>query len=980
DNTGKDFWLTFHPCWENTGTGNALYIYVSSGVQTTVTLEVPGKGYFIQKPTIANDIIAFEIDPSIGQPYRKTDMVAPDPEKVYDGAGIHVYADQPIIVYGVSRFSYTSDSYLALPVSSLGKEYVVASWPDIGDNGQSFGQYLTSYCEIVAAYDDTKVRFTLGGTSDTRTAGGQKPGETTQWTLYKGDVLLFGSLGNLADLTGSHWSATKPVAAYSGNYCAYVPENAGYCDFMMEAELPVSTWGTEYHYTPIAGRLKNSMIRIFAKEDNTIIYSDGQILDTIKSGGGGLKVDAWISFRADNGTPRPIVFSANKPISVTQYNTGQTDDNIVSDPFQMALTPLEQYQKEIVFNTPGIKGGKGFNINWINIVYKTNDDGTMPDDLMFAQVVGGQFVWKKINSFSPDAGLLFRVPINGHQYACKQLLLPGDGVYKIKSDELFCVYAYGFSPYDSYGHPAFVGLKDLEHNDILPPDPQFRVLGNGTIVAKNNLNDATVEDMPRNSSRSNLAKISMDADSSFNYQFSYQDFIAGVDSATTWTGWVQNPTNEARLVVTFSDRCANDTTITIQYFPINALVTIRPDLDFGNAAIGDTVYKNIWIVNKSKMLTINIDSLRFKLQNQGFDILGKILPITIQPMDSVKYQVRFTATHIGTFIDSLGVNDTSTVNYKAQIKANVPFVNKDFQPPDPQWVFNNCTGSTQGIFSPDSSAIVEDMPQDSTRANLGTIKLNTAASFNFGLSSKDLVPVNPAIKTWKAWVKDLTKDARAVITFTDNVGNDTTITINYFAVSLSLQPDLDFGKLYIGDSLEKNLWVINNSKTGPVLIDSIQLMFKNKGFEVTDVSLPQIIPANVFMQFKISFKATIGGLFIDSVGVGDSCNFYFKSQVKAEVSDSINGVNDLNNANNSITIFPNPASNELRISYNLNANKKVTISIVDVLGNEVYSATEQGLAGTNNTKIDLSALPQGVYYLKLSSGAFSNKKILSIIR
>ena len=117
------------------------YIYIfSSSVQTTVTLEIPGKGYFVEKPTIPNDIIAFELDPSIGQPYRKTDQQAPEPEQVYNGAGFHVYADQPIIVYGVTRFSYTADSYLALPVSSLGTEYIVASWPDIADDGLTFGQ------------------------------------------------------------------------------------------------------------------------------------------------------------------------------------------------------------------------------------------------------------------------------------------------------------------------------------------------------------------------------------------------------------------------------------------------------------------------------------------------------------------------------------------------------------------------------------------------------------------------------------------------------------------------------------------------------------------------------------------------------------------------------------------------------------------------------------------------------------------------
>ncbi|MGA2296281.1 MAG: T9SS type A sorting domain-containing protein [FCB group bacterium] len=102
--------------------------------------------------------------------------------------------------------------------------------------------------------------------------------------------------------------------------------------------------------------------------------------------------------------------------------------------------------------------------------------------------------------------------------------------------------------------------------------------------------------------------------------------------------------------------------------------------------------------------------------------------------------------------------------------------------------------------------------------------------------------------------------------------------------------------------------------------------------------------------------------------------------VSLKVNLLLDAVDDFTNSNNSLTIFPNPASNELKISYNLNANKYVTISIIDVLGNEVYSATEQGLAGTNNSKIDLSVLPQGVYYLKLSAGADALTRIISVIK
>ena len=681
-NAGKDFWCTFHPCWETFGQGNALYIFVSSSAQTTITLEIPGKGYYVQKESIPNDIIAFVIDPSVGQPYRKTDTEPPEQERIYSGAGIHIYADQPLIVYGCTRFSYSSDSYLALPVSSLGMDYIVASWDDIADDGLTFGQYLTSYTEVVAAYDDTKVQYTLGGTPETITAGGMKPGETTHWTLQKGDVLMFGSLGPLADLSGSRWISDKPVACYSGNFCAYVPDDNGYCDFLIEAELPIYTWGTEYHVTPIAGRLKNSYIRIFNSVPNNNIYKNGYKIASLTTAGG-LKNAGWMEMRADTGSPKPIVISADSAISVTQYNCGQTDDNVVSDPFQLVLTPTQQFQKEITFNTPGIKGGKGFTINWINIVYKMDDHGGLPPDLEYAEVSNGDFSWTPIVDFSPDPGQPFAIPINGGIYGCKQLLLPEDGVYKIRANDPFCAYSYGFSPYDSYGHPTCVGLQDAwkmrqgiyEDMDTLPPDPQFIVLKDGSVVGKDSVSEPIVEDMPKNIYRTNLLEIVFHDKESFNYKFSYENFISGYAESTKWSAWVIDPSQEAKAVITFTDKVGNDTTITINHFIPN--YEIYPYFyNYGILKINDTISKNVWLYNRSTTGPLTITSASLKAKNQGFELFSKNMkninfPFTLQPNDSINFKVRFTNNKIGKFYDTISVSDEYDTNDMAVFESEI---------------------------------------------------------------------------------------------------------------------------------------------------------------------------------------------------------------------------------------------------------------------------------------------------------------------
>ncbi len=658
NNAGTEFWITFNPSWETHGALSNLKIYISSQIETNVTVEVTGKGYKRQQTTIPNDIIEFTLTPALGQCYRKTDRQPPQPDTVYPGYGIHVFSDQPIIVYGLSNYEYTSDSYLALPLSSLGKEYVVASWPDISDNGI---QYMTCYTSIVSPYDDNIVSFTMGGTQSSKTAGGQLPGETRNYNLSKGDVLLIGSLGNFADLTGSHIKSTKPFSVISSNFCAFVPDETSYCDYMCEMELPVYTWGKHYFYTPIFGRLKNSMIRIFSKEPGTKLFRDGMEFAYLDSASG-LENMGWISIRADVGEPRPIVFSGNKPIYVEQYNCGQNDDNIVSDPFMMALTPYELFQKEITFNTPCIREIIRFYQNYINIVYKASENDSIPEDMEFANVQGGKFVWKKLSDLDPKPGETFRYLISGKKYFCKTILLPGNGVYKIRAKEPFAAYAYGFSPYDSYGHPASVSLLDLSKSDFLPPKPSF------IDKCYDNIVNAAVEDLPNDSTnRSNLSMIIFHSDSSYNYNFSYDEFIAREDYMTNWNASVIDKSKEARAIITFADAAGNDTTIVIEYEPKDVVIS-SDSMFFGNKEIGtDTTI--IMFVHNYTNSVVNIDSVYLKNKNNGFEILNVTLPDTLQPGDTLFFDVKFNATEEGLFSDSIGV--AGECFYKENLRAIV---------------------------------------------------------------------------------------------------------------------------------------------------------------------------------------------------------------------------------------------------------------------------------------------------------------------
>ncbi|MFH1050673.1 MAG: T9SS type A sorting domain-containing protein [bacterium] len=663
-NVGKEFYFTFIPSWESAGKCD-IKLYISSNVKTKVTIEVEGKGYSKTQSTIPNDIIEFTLVPSIGQAYRKSPWEPPEIEQVWRSASVHVIADDPIICYGVTRYQYTSDAFLALPVNVLGKEYIVASFGDVSAND---GQWLPSYTGITAPYNKTKVFFTMGGTDSSKTAGNLLPGQTSEWTLNQGDVLLIASKGQHAELTGSKIVASKPVSVVSGNFCAYIPIDCGCCDFITEMEMPTHSWGQTYHVSPIIGRKKTSIIKIFAKEDNTVIYKDHNQIGIIRKGGG-VEGTGYLHMRADTSSPRPVVISGEKPISVTQYNTSQLDDDVVGDPFQMLLLPVEQYQKEVTFNTPGIRGGFGFPYNYINLCYESDTFGNIPDDLEIAiyDTKDSVFDWYKLKDTLGKNGTPFANYEFGKQYSSMTFLLPGDGVYKLKADKPLQAYSYGFSWCDSYGHPASVSLKRLDIIDTLPPKTDW------VMDCYGNVNSDTViyvKDKPDEiANRSNIAMINLRSNESYNYKLVHDDFIACADTAIAWRLEVIDNREDAFAVVTFADCAGNDTTIIIQY---NALkVAIEPEpVEFNTYDIPQKIDKLCYLVNKSETSSEKIKSVFLKQKdviknNQGFSLFDSSglnpLPLEfdpwleILPLDAFPLMVRFEASKEGEFFDSIGI-------------------------------------------------------------------------------------------------------------------------------------------------------------------------------------------------------------------------------------------------------------------------------------------------------------------------------------
>jgi hypothetical protein len=82
-----------------------------------------------------------------------------------------------------------------------------------------------------------------------------------------------------------------------------------------------------------------------------------------------------------------------------------------------------------------------------------------------------------------------------------------------------------------------------------------------------------------------------------------------------------------------------------------------------------------------------------------------------------------------------------------------------------------------------------------------------------------------------------------------------------------------------------------------------------------------------------------------------------------------------------VKIFPNPVSTQINISFYLKKDNKVSIKILDVLGNEVITLLEQKLSqGEQSNSFTISSkIPAGFYFVRIVSGNDAVIKRISVI-
>lgn len=682
NNVGTEFIMGFHPNWEDNNTSSGIYIYVCSLVETEVRVTIPyfGDEPYLVKTTKPNEVLEFKISPSLAQPYSRGAgglLSTLQPTQVWNGRGIIVESDDLILCYGFSRFTNSSDGFLALPTHLLGKEYIISSYK--GESVNSY-QSVTPYADIIGVYDNTKVSFKIGGhdSSNIRTLNDKiwLPYSTIHAEINRGDFWLIAAEGILADLGGSKVIADKPISVLSGNHCANIPARNPPCDYLIEQEIPIQNWGLKYPVANINEDKIASIIRVFCKETNTNIYMGGDLVAQMQENWG-TENKAWVEVRSNPDGNIPTIWSGSKPINIVQYNAGIEKDNLFSDPFSVNVIPEEQFRNQIVLFSYENPNNLIYNQNYLSIIYQSDKTDEIPEDILLGNIQDtGEIKWTTLKSIDPEPGIKFEDPDRKDQTIqlySKIITLPNYGKYILSSkSSKIAGYIYGQNECSSYGLSLISSIRDLSKNDNLPPLPTYKL-----DCAGNTIDDFTLvlDRATTNEEKSNLAYIYFNQKNSYNYTFTNEKFISGDDSLAKWGLQTIDPFLDAHAEITFLDRSGNDTTIFIDYIAVK--LDINPKyLDFGVLKVGENVKKELTVknsgINPVILKELILKTVREKLDDQGYKLdFSFDINLPILPGEFRTFSITFTAKEEGDFKDSVGVGDSCLFRFNSFVKVKV---------------------------------------------------------------------------------------------------------------------------------------------------------------------------------------------------------------------------------------------------------------------------------------------------------------------
>jgi hypothetical protein len=346
----KDYWVSYLPSKRQSA---PIWLLMCTNVPNTIVKVI----YTADSAQFQNE--QFVIGPNNPKEYKIINqngfLAKPTLPEQLQNRTVHVIASNPISLQGFTDDDNNVGLFLILPTSSLGQNYVIASYNDqpfIPGNCYSCFDSSSGGFVITAVEDNTDVTIT----AHSPTKGGHAAGETWTITMNRGDNYWVqgAAQDDGDDLSQSHVTSTKPVAVIAGCEimraldAMIIQGHFDYNDYIVEQMIPVETWGTDYVSAPFTNKRgtdldkAGDLYRVFAWDPQTTITFNGLVQNP----------GTYWEFPL---TTDPVHITSDKPIMVVQYDYYE-DFHFAGEPrtsnTEMVLVPRHNWRRNATFKVP----------------------------------------------------------------------------------------------------------------------------------------------------------------------------------------------------------------------------------------------------------------------------------------------------------------------------------------------------------------------------------------------------------------------------------------------------------------------------------------------------------------------------------------------------------------------------------------------------------------------------------------------------
>jgi hypothetical protein len=411
---GKDFYIGWlYPSFnsqdvsvlgdENPQPFFTAYVVVSSLVDNQFNIS-----YFDEATGSVSSIQSYQVAKrrSIIVPIDRTRMRMTDPGEKAEYKSMHITSKKPISVQFFSSGACSGGAYLGLPVSSLGRQYIVESYNDNpGAGGVVSHESDAGYFMVIAPFDGTTVKITpntttaggkAGASSGVGTDGTPKPFSIS---LNRGQCYMVNSSGGQAyyDISGSTVESNNPIAVIAGHQNANIAggsiggfDRLDARDFMVEQMIPVEYWDTTGYISMPFVDATNAQggdgdeYRVFyAKPSNAPSNYPQQSIVSMKPGTLELEANPFPAHIASTiVTGTPVSFSS---INGTKFHVAQYDQRMQGTapnpaPSQMSIIPRLLWNSTYIWYVPASNTPQeAYQAYYMNVICNRSDynNGTL---------------------------------------------------------------------------------------------------------------------------------------------------------------------------------------------------------------------------------------------------------------------------------------------------------------------------------------------------------------------------------------------------------------------------------------------------------------------------------------------------------------------------------------------------------------------------------------------------------------------------